>query len=242
MKLLDCYREIRKSYVNHIWNKYHQSTLPLFYDNGLLAQQKRDGYYSQCGQDFFLYSILFHYKNEGFFLDIGGNNPIFLSNTYFFEKQGWKGYAFEPQSSLCELWKKERKTPCFPFAVGEIESEISFTQCTDDYMSGVTGYTDTEGTVIKVKQIVLKDWLKSNQITKVDFISIDVEGYEMNVLKGIDFSKVDIKCIVIENNRDNGYPNQKIRKFIEEQGYVLVARLSIDDVFYKKCYLNEIYG
>ena len=49
-------------------------------------------YYSQRGQDL-LMDILFH-KDDGFFLDIGGNDPIKISNTYYFEKKGWKGLAF----------------------------------------------------------------------------------------------------------------------------------------------------
>ena len=241
MKILDMYRKIRKGYVNHIWDKYHQISLPPFLDYEILKKQREYGYYSQVGQDFFLYHLIFHGKNDGFFLDIGGNNPIELSNTYFFEKMGWHGYAFEPQQSLCNQWSEKRSTTCLPYAVGDVEKEVSFVECESNYMSGVVGYAEDEGKIINVSQIAMKNWLKANNITYVDFVSIDVEGYEMNVLKGIDFNQVDIKCILLENNKKGGKPDRKIRKFIEDQGYVLIARLSIDDVFYKKEYIKDIY-
>ena len=66
-----------------------------------------ENYYSQCGQDWFL-DFLFSYKNNGFFLDIGGNDPIFINNTYFFEKKGWEGLAFEPLKKYQEKWKEQR--------------------------------------------------------------------------------------------------------------------------------------
>lgn len=64
-------------------------------------------YYSQAYQDYFLDSYIFRKKKGGFFLDIGGNDPVNINNTYFFEKsRGWKGLAFEPMTAQRETWNQ----------------------------------------------------------------------------------------------------------------------------------------
>ena len=69
----------------------------------------------------------------------------------------------------------------------------------------------------------------------MDFISLDVEGYEMNVLLGIGFTEVDILCFLIENNKGkDGMSNMQIRKFMDENGYDFIGRIVIDDVFVKR--------
>ena len=81
-------------------------------------------YYSQVGQDYFLDSIIFYRKQGGFFLDIGGNDPVSINNTYFFEKnRAWKGLAFEPLAEQREKWKDSRTTECLPFALGSTTGE-----------------------------------------------------------------------------------------------------------------------
>jgi len=70
---------------------------------------------------------------------------------------------------------------------------------------------------------------------KCTFLKIDVEGYEMNVLKGIDFEAVTISCFVIENNKnERGTIDLEIREFMQQKGYRFAGRLVIDDVFVKR--------
>ena len=203
-------------------------------------------YYSQCGQDMFI-NFLFQNSDDGFFLDIGGNDPITINNTYFFEKKGWKGLAFEPQPKYQEKWKAERTTPCLPFALGDEEKELTFNIMDKDYLSSAEGVNIEEikellesGEVkvldkIKVQQRILKDILEERNIKDIDFVSLDVEGYELQVLKGIDFDKVTIKCFAIENE-DNMEMLYRIRKYLIDRGYWLIARLAQDDIFVNSKY------
>lgn len=89
-----------------------------------------------------------------------------------------------------------------------------------------------------VKQRMLKDILEENHIKEVDFISLDVEGCELQILQGINFHKVKIKCLVIENvnSLEMMY---KIRKYLTDRGYWLIARLTSDDVFVHRKYFYE---
>ncbi len=212
----------------------------IFYDEGILAQYKnKEKYFSQFGQDVFLDKIIFDGKKDGFFIDIGANHPSVLSNTLFFERLGWKGIAFEPQEKLCSLWK-ERKTVCYNIALGDTEGEIEFAEYEGDSekhtLSGVASRLGKFASKkYMVKQRRLGDVLQELKIKEVDFISIDVEGYEMNVLKGIDFEAVTISCFVIENNKnERGTIDLEIREFMQQKGYRFAGRLVIDDVFVKR--------
>ena len=139
-------------------------------------------------------------------------------------------------------WKDIRKAPCLPIALGNEEKSVSFVEMDQDVLSGIKGINEEkirfhwkklehkEKQEIVVQQRMLKDVLEEYGVSEVDYVSLDVEGYELQVLKGIDFSKVDIKCFSIEN--EDGYESIfKIRKFMVESGYRLIARLGQDDIF-----------
>ena len=179
---------------------------------------------------------------SGFFLDIGGNDPIDINNSYLFEKNGWSGIAFEPVKSLADKWKKFRETPCYNIAIGDTEIEIEFSEAKTHQLSGVGVNLKDENVIkYKVHQRRLTDILDEHGIRQVDVAFIDVEGYEMNVLKGIDFNKINITCICIENNRNGDIsPDIDLRMFLINRGYVLVGRLTIDDIFVKETYFTDM--
>lgn len=214
------------------------------------ALSKSDKYYSQFGQDLFVLGIIQGCNNKTF-VDVGGNHPINGSNTYLLELNGWTGIAIEPQEKLRKLWPMMRRTPCLNYVIGPEEKMVNFVEgeIGIDGLSGVEGYNKCNNTnckTISIQQKRLADILLENNITNIDYLSIDVEGYEMNVLKSIDFSKVNIKLIGLEN--DLGFKwlpflgqrlgkelgDNKIRKFLKNKGYRYIARIVCDDFFIKE--------
>lgn len=194
-------------------------------------------YYSQVYQDYYLDHYIFHEKENGVFLDVGGNDPIEINNTYFFEhNRNWNGLAFEPMPKMNQRWKELRKVECMQIALGRQSGEIEFCEYEDDSMSGVASEVDYNGKMAnkyKVKVSTLGSILKQNKIEHIDFMSIDVEGAELDVLNGINFDEVSIDYIVIENNK--GVKKQKlIRSFLINHNYRLKARLWIDEIWEKK--------
>ena len=193
-------------------------------------------YYSQAYQDYFLDNYIFRKKHGGFFLDIGGNDPVNINNTYFFEKsRGWKGLAFEPMTAQREKWKTSRETECLPYALGRADGEAEFCEYYDHGMSGFSKEVEYSGSVkarYKVPVRRLTDILSERGISHVDFVSLDVEGAEIDVLRGIDFSKVEIDCFTIENNKGLRR-ERRLRKFLREAGYRLKAKLWLDEVWLK---------
>ena len=233
--------------MKNTWRKYKKNQLPTkimqafnantpFFaiQGGFFTDIKIEelGYFSQYGQDLFLDRCFFNGKNDGVFIDIGANDPIILSNTLFFEKKGWTGLAFEPQIALQTKWNC-RKTVCLPIALGECEKEITFCEVPGkhNYLSHVVTDTDKiKGETTRVKQRRLTDVLLERNLINIDFVSLDVEGYEMNVLNGIDFDRINIKVFVIENNNNHPYI---IQKYMKKKGYRYIGRLEIDDFFVK---------
>lgn len=193
-------------------------------------------YYSQMYQDYYLDQYIFGEKKNGFFLDVGGNDPIKINNTYFFElNRNWSGLAFEPMQKMNQRWKQIRKAECIPVALGNQTGEMEFCEYEEDYMSGLASKVDYDGKIANrytVKMETLANVLEKRGITHVDFMSLDVEGAELGVLSGIDFNTVTIDYIVIENNKGIE-KEQPIRKFLVMHNYRLRAKLWIDEIWEK---------
>lgn len=207
------------------------------------------GYFSQNGQDYFLDKYIFNGKNNGYFVDIGTFEPIFDNATYFFEKnRSWKGVAIEPQLAHVQNWKNQRSTPVVHAAASSEVGSSSFVVVRHPTIMNYNAWSGLKSTIADEKMDILPEGaerslidtatvsvshvLKEQGIKDVDYLSIDVEGHEMEVLKGIDFNAYNFKCIVIENDiMPEGDP--KIHQFIIDKGYQYIARLTSDDIFIK---------
>ena len=84
--------------------------------------------------------------------------------------------------------------------------------------------------IIKVKCIPIMDILQDNNITHIDYLSIDTEGGELDIIKSIDFNKIAIDVIDVENN----YHDDEFQKFLATKGYKLESHLGVDDIFKKE--------
>jgi FkbM family methyltransferase len=208
--------------------------------------------YSQDNQDFIVYENFFKNKKDGFFCDIGGNHPLKINNTRYFEELGWDGVAFEPLPHMTKLWAEHRKAKLFPFALSDHEGDVVFTVVKDetgweDMLSFVketgeieSGFVTEE---IQVQTKIFKNIMADENINHIDYLSLDVEGHELNVLKGIDFSKVKIDVLTIENNPASCilYGDDNIRQFMFGNDYLLWGRtIGLDDIYIAKEFFETI--
>jgi FkbM family methyltransferase len=204
-------------------------------------------YYSQAGQDKFVNENIFKDKKKGVFVDVGAHDGISYSNSYYFEKENeWTGICVEPHPTIFPQLIKNRKATCFQVCIGNAEGLVDFMKVDGaaEMLSGMTHGLDPRhlarinneinalgglASVIKVPIRTLSSLLKEINLLEIDFLSVDVEGGEMEVIQGIDFDSIKIKCILIEN----AYPDkfQVIRDLLLSKNYQHFASLSFDEVF-----------
>jgi FkbM family methyltransferase len=166
--------------------------------------------------------------DKGVFLDIGGCYPIWLSNTYFFEKEkGWDGLVIEPDPTYFEANTKVRKCLLEEVAIHPNEGEMSFKP-----MSNLTE-EDEEGS-IKVKCARLDKLLDKHNIKEIDLISIDIEGYEEEAWATFDYKKYNPKVMIIEHTEFGKYDDTFAKQILEDKDYKIVHTTPLNFIIARK--------
>lgn len=191
--------------------------------------------YSQLNQDLNVISFFCNKKNM-YFLDIGANDGIRLSNTYLLEKEyNWKGICSEPLPSAFEKLIKCRSVVCDNNAVfSESGLSLDFSEC--DFLSGITSFIDgvhqnraKKGNQIIVKTITLQSLLDNNNAPKIiQYLSLDTEGSELEILKSVDLSKYKFLYINLEHNGVEPRRTE-IRNLLLNNGYLFHGPNQWDD-------------
>lgn len=176
---------------------------------------------SQHNEDLILAEIF--NKTEGFYVEVGDYDGIKLSNTHFFEKIGWGGIIVEPIPHLYEKIKQQRQCIVVQAAAGDEFSTIEFTvPIGREYLAGASSLmTDHDSSLEKfaVQQVTLDSILEQNNISEIDFISIDVEGAEYSVLKGFSVEVYNPRIIIVEENERIG-ADLLVHKHLLSKGYL----------------------
>jgi FkbM family methyltransferase len=162
---------------------------------------------SQLNQDVLCLSLT-NFKKNGFFVEIGAADGKELSNTCLMEQKfNWRGILSEPNKCLFEKLKTNRKSFCTDLAVYHT-SGLSLTFADNHHLSGLTDhFADNHERIIsevntyQVNTITLNDLLvKYNAPLEIDYISIDTEGSEFEIIENFCFSKYKVKFFTIEHN------------------------------------------
>lgn len=208
-------------------------------------------YFSQYKQDKFFNEVIFANKKDGFFIDIGAHDGITINNSIFFERYlRWTGICIEPNPKVFKDLIKNRKSINLNVCVGNENKKVHFTQIEghSEMLSGITekyhekhleritnAILSKGGLKIEIEVDMVKlDSIASLKEKEIDFISIDTEGNEFDIIKSINFNELNIKSIVVENN----YKDNKIEEFLIPFGFVKIYKLNCDDVFLNKRYFS----
>lgn len=200
--------------------------------------------YSQEGEDIILRRI-FEKQKTGFYVDVGAHHPKRFSNTYHFYKKGWRGINIDAKPRCMELFKRIRPRDInLEFAIFDKRQTLIYYCFNDPALNGFSKtlsiernkkeeYKIIDEIIIETLTLaeVLNTYLASD--TTIDFLSVDVEGLDFQVLTSNDWSKYKPKVVLVEdlifsfNNPDNS----KIYKFLMDKNYHLVAK-TMNTVFY----------
>jgi FkbM family methyltransferase len=190
--------------------------------HGLAGETK-----SQVGQDIFAL-LEKGFKRDGFFVEFGATDGIGHSNTYLLEKRfGWKGILAEPARVWHEALKRNRSASIeFDCVWKESGKTLKFNVVPDATLSTITEFNNRDfhaakrknGEVYDVQTVSLQDLLKRhNAPADIDYLSIDTEGSEFEILSNFDFDSYNISIITCEHNYTPD--RRRIFELLQSKGY-----------------------
>ena len=202
-------------------------------------------YFSQCGEDKFLEDTFFSNKRNGTYIEMGALDGKLYSNSKYFQDQlGWKGILIEPHpEKFKDLEINRPDNYLFNELVSDANEPLLYRYCVDKH-SAISGVKSTlpqshfdkwmndeelPQKEIKIQPTTLTKIVKSTDIKHIDFLSLDVEGHEFEVLKSYDFS-IPIDVILMESLEENKGLQQCI-SYLEKKGYKLKYKIAHNIVF-----------
>ena len=212
-------------------------------------------YYGQWETDKIIESY-FDINVKGVCIEVGAANGIRGSNTKYFEDNKWGGLCIEPNLEHKESLESSRNLVRYfacgnenkdeylhIFRVGDKNIASSLTSLIpDERLVNDHEHLINDNYKVQVPVRTL-DWILKKEVTNtsfesitdIDFISIDTEGTELDVMKGFDVTKYNVKLFVIENN----YNDKDIEKYMYKIGYIKDMRYKINDFYIKKPLKNK---
>lgn len=196
---------------------------------------------SQVQQDLFVLLAL-SFKRDGFFVEFGATDGKKISNTFLLEKHfSWSGILAEPGRSWRGLLKRNRDAIIDSRAVWRVSGEqIRFVEQSDPQFSGIDSSSKSawrwkllkEDQSYLVETVNLTDLLESHAApSRIDYLSIDTEGSELEILLAHDFDRYRFSVITVEHNFTHN--RELIYDFLVSRGYSRVAEdVSRHDDFY----------
>ena len=199
--------------------------------------------YSQEGEDLIL-ERLFGGKTCGFYVDVGAHHPRRFSNTCRFYKRGWHGINIEPNPDVLRLFRQKRKRDInLEYGVADAEDHLTYYMFNEPALNSFDQALseqrqNNQYRIVGTKNIAVKRLsgiLESHMPGQIDidFMSIDVEGYDLQVLRSNDWSRFRPECVLVESpDFDLSNPGaDPIHIFLDRQNYQLFAK-TFNTLFY----------
>jgi FkbM family methyltransferase len=217
-----------------------------------------DGYslksYSQEGEDMIL-RRLFENQATGFYVDVGAHHPKRFSNTYFFYKKGWRGINIDAMPNSMNLFNKIRARDInIEKPVSDEKQVLTYYAFNESALNGfskeLSEERDGKGTYFieftkDIETVTLEKILDSNlpENQQIDFLSIDVEGLDLIVLKSNNFDKYKPKVILIEvlGSRLSDIESNEITSYLRNKEYVVYAKAVNTVIFIQQEFHEERY-
>lgn len=193
--------------------------------------------FSRSGDDIQLMKLL-NTNSSGVYVDIGSWHPIKASNTYYFYLRNWRGICIDPNPDLSLSYKKIRPYDTFINAgIGNSNKQLDYFMFEESSMNTFSqdfiNDNKLQSKIVKKIQVpifslkeILDENLKKGE--RLDFFDVDVEGFDLEVLKTNDWDLYRPKVIVVESEKNVKYDAvSEIVLYLESKNYKLVGKTII---------------
>jgi FkbM family methyltransferase len=208
--------------------------------------------YSQDGQDRFVAEAIFRGKRNGFFVEAGAGDGLWISNTLLLERRyGWNGILVEPTSAFALLQKNRPNCALENSCLASVQKTVTLVEIFDLGQAAISPHARANLLLSKTMDVApptlsqmdsrwgkaqkqyqvparpLADVLKAHNAPQhIDYLSLDVEGYEYEIMSNFPFAEYRFGCLGIER------PPTVLTGHLRANGYVPVARIG-QDVFFR---------
>lgn len=203
-------------------------------------------FYSQQDEDKYIIQYLLKAKiTDGTFLEIGACDGVLYSNSKTLEDHfNFTGILIEPQPLFySQLVMNRKNCKCYNYAVSNSDDEfIDFIGNNPE--GGIVNNTNTDiskyinWAPYKVKNSKMKDIITKSEFKYIDFMIIDVEGSELELLHSIDFN-FPIFCIIIEAHSNEQAKNKIFGEYLKSNGFTYFERQRGNEVWINKNYFRK---
>jgi FkbM family methyltransferase len=204
--------------------------------------------YSHANEDILL-DFFIGKKSKGVYVDIGANDPISGNNTYRFYKRGWRGINVDPNlTSITRLNQLRPDDINIKVAVSDFKGtgdlqtlgvDTSISSLNKNFISSMSELTDTAPTSNEVTVTTLDELLSENLTeNEIDFLSVDAEGNDLQVLKGNNWEKFRPNFVLVEANKGAS----EIVSFMESQNYLYLLSNGVNAFFIDKHFESDFPG
>lgn len=199
--------------------------------------------YSQEGEDMILRRI-FGGKQKGFYVDVGAHHPQRFSNTYFFYVRGWRGINIDAMPGCMDLFNDLRPADInIEAAIASERKELTYFMFDDPALNSFderlsrsrdkTAYHIIDRRVITTRTLaeVLDENLPPGQ--EIDFLSVDVEGLDLEAIKSNNWDKYRPCCVLVEcvDHSFEGIEKSEVYVYLKEKNYDLFAKTANSLIF-----------
>lgn len=206
--------------------------------------------YSQCGEDIIVDFVLNSLNVEHpTFLDIGAHHPVFLNNTYLFYRKNIHGICIEPDpDSFARIRRARPRDICLNVGIGTDNRELAdffilSSRSLNTFSKETADAYVNEGNqkiehVIKVPLFTVHDIITKYLKTTPTFVSLDAEGYDLEIIRNFNFGRFRPEIFCIEtlsySSKNQEVKNTEILQLMEREGYLNYADTYINTIFVDK--------
>ena len=231
----------RKAVQGLVWIKYRLLGHYHPYNPDGAAPPKLS--YAQAGEDCIV-SVAMHFLGipKPSYLDIGAHHPTSLSNTYFFYRRGCRGVCVEPDPKYARLFRRKRRRDLFlPIAVSTgSEREADFylmkshalNTLSPESAHAMEAAGEKIRRVVRIKMRDINDIIRENFPAAPNFVSLDAEGVDVEILKSLDFDEFRPQVFCVETIVfDTQEKTTEVSEFMQAQGYMIFGETHINTIY-----------